>query len=120
MNPRQAEARIIELTKDVRAVEATAVKHGDKLKTHTEATGYGFSRVDKDIAEIQDWRKLTDEDLDISHERLDLRTADLQTQINRCQTKRPWLDMFVLACCVPMWLLGMVVLAEKMLGWLTK
>ncbi len=120
MNLRQAAARIIELTEEMRAVEATAVKHGETLKTHTEATGYGFSRVDKDIAEIWDWRKLTDEDLDTSHERLDLRTADLQTQINRCQTKRPWVDMFVLAACVPMWSLGMILLVEWLINWLTK
>ncbi len=97
MNLRQAEARVIELTTDGRAVEATAVKDGDKLKTHTEATGYGFSRVDKDIAEIRGWQKQADLTFN-SHDRRLVRLCDagddgtnamrhLQTQIDCCVPK---------------------------------
>ena len=92
MNPRQAEARIIELTDDVRAVKATAVKHGENLKTHTD-----------DIAGIQNWQKHVDMDLDTLTERIDARTEALQTQIDGCQTKRPRFDALAYVTLGAVW-----------------
>ena len=118
MNPRTVDKLLVELTDDMRAVEATTTKQGQniiaealtaadglklvredaKLLTGrvTDAIKVGRERHDENkatFAEIQDWRKLTDEDLDTINERLDLRTAHFQTQIDCCQVKRPIRDV---------------------------
>ena len=141
MNPRQAEARVIQLTKDMRAVEATAVKQrqniiaesltaADGLKLVKEnaesltgrvtgAIKVGRERHDENkaaFAEIRDWRKHVDMDLDAK----DAFDAKLQTQIDCCQTKRWWFDVVVLGSFVPMWLCGMIVLVDTIISWLTK
>ncbi len=101
MNPRQAEARVIELTTDVRAVEATAVKQrqniiaealtaADGLKLVKEnaesltgrvsgAIKVGRERHDENktaFAEIRDWQTCRDVEIgSLSEQVLHLRNA---------------------------------------------
>ena len=124
MNLRQAEARVVELTKDVRAVEATAVKQrqniiaealtaADGLKLVredaklltgrvTDAIKVGRERHDENkatFASILEWQKHTD-----------LQISSLDSQIDCCQKKRWWFDIIVLGAFVPMWIIGACVI----------
>ncbi len=116
MNLRAVERLLSELTTDVRAVEATAVKDGEKLKSNADVDTAAFQRVNKDIAEIQNWQIHVDMDLDAK----DAFDAKLQTQIDCCQVKRPWFDIILAGSFVPMWLCGIIVLADTIISWLTK